>query len=84
MCFSMPSTRRTTRKATEQINELRRKADDFDATKAQAAVAAFTRASDMQIMMAKNHLAAKDMEKAQGAIRSAMEIWPQKPQAGRI
>ena len=66
-------------KATEQINELRGKADDFDATKAQAAVAAFTRASDMQIMMAKNHLAAKDMEKAQGAIRSAMEIWPQNP-----
>ena len=66
-------------KATEQINELKGKADDFDATKAQAAVAAFTRASDMQIMMAKNHLAAKDMEKAQGAIRSAMEIWPQNP-----
>ncbi|MEN8772499.1 MAG: hypothetical protein ABF379_08000 [Akkermansiaceae bacterium] len=66
-------------KATEQINELKGKADDFDATKAQAAVATFTRASDMHIMMAKNHLAGKDMLKAQEEIRKAMEIWPQNP-----
>lgn len=66
-------------KATEQIEELKGKAKDFDATKAQAAVATFTRASDMHIMMAKNHLAARDMEKAQEEVRLAMEIWPQNP-----
>lgn len=66
-------------KATEQIEELKGKAKDFDATKAQAAVATFTRASDMHIMMAKNHLAAKDMPKAQEEIRLAMEVWPQNP-----
>ncbi len=66
-------------KATEQIKILQNKANDFDATKAQAAVATFTRASDMHIMMAKNHLIARDTEKAQEAIRLAMEIWPQNP-----
>ncbi|MFT6863901.1 MAG: hypothetical protein ACJAVK_002463 [Akkermansiaceae bacterium] len=66
-------------KATAQIKDLQDKATDFDATKAQAAVATFTRASDMHIMMAKNHLAARDMEKAQESIRLAMEIWPQNP-----
>ncbi len=66
-------------KASQQIKDLKGKAKDFDATKAEAAVATFTRASDMHIMMAKNHLAARDMEKAQLEIRQAMEIWPQNP-----
>ena len=66
-------------KATEQINTLKGTAKDFDATKAQAAVAAYTRASDMHIMAAKNALIGKDTEKAQEEIRLAMEVWPQNP-----
>ena len=71
-------------KAKEQIEELKGKAKDFDATKAEAAVATFTRASDMHIMMAKNHLAARDMEKAQTEIRQAMEVWPQNPRLAEV
>lgn len=66
-------------KAKEQIETLTSKADDFDATKARAAVATFTRASDMHIMAAKNALIGRDNEKAQEEIRKAMEIWPQNP-----
>jgi len=71
-------------KASSQIKELQDKAKDFDATKAQAAVATFTRASDMRIMMAKNHLAAQKMDEAQAEIRQAMEIWPQNPRLAEI
>ncbi len=71
-------------KAAEQIKHLKGKAKDFDATKPEAAVATFTRASDMQIMMAKNHLASRDMEKAQESIRKAMEIWPQNPKLSEV
>ncbi len=66
-------------KAIEQIDQLKGTAKDFDATKAEAAVATFTRASDMHIMSAKNALIGKDTEKAQEEIRLAMEIWPQNP-----
>jgi len=71
-------------KAEKQIVVLKDKAKDFDATKAEAAVATYTRASDMHIMMAKNHLAARDMEKAQQEIRLAMEIWPQNPRLSEV
>lgn len=71
-------------KADEQITVLMDQASDFDATKAQAAVATFTRASDMHIMKAKNHLAANESEKAQEEIRLAMEIWPQNPKLAEI
>lgn len=66
-------------KAAQQIDELEGKAQDFDATQARAAVATYTQVSDMHIMSAKNHLALKDMEKAQVEIRKAMEVWPQNP-----
>lgn len=66
-------------KANEMIDELVDTAKDFDATKARAAVATFTRASDMHIMSAKSALVARNNEKAQEEIRKAMEIWPQNP-----
>jgi len=65
--------------ASKQIEILQSQADDFDATKPRAAVATFTRASNMAIMMAKNHLVDKDVEKAREEIQKAMEIWPQNP-----
>ncbi|MEZ7921568.1 MAG: hypothetical protein QMC24_14660 [Akkermansiaceae bacterium] len=65
--------------ATEKIASLKLKAKDFDATKAEAAVATFSSVSNMHIMMAKNHLAARDTEKAREEIQKAMEIWPQNP-----
>ena len=66
-------------KARSIVDELNEKAADFDSTKADAAIATFTRASDMSIMMAKNHLAARDTEKAREEIKKAMEVWPQNP-----
>ncbi len=71
-------------RASQQIKELKNKAKDFDATKAEAAVATFTRASDMHLMMAKRHLDARDMDKAQLEIRQAMEIWPQNPKLAEV
>ncbi|MDA7518751.1 hypothetical protein N8522_02070 [Akkermansiaceae bacterium] len=65
--------------ATKKIEALKSMAKDFDATKAEAAVATYSRASDMHIMMAKNHLGARDTEKAREEIQKAMEIWPQNP-----
>ncbi|MGE9267348.1 MAG: tetratricopeptide repeat protein [Verrucomicrobiales bacterium] len=66
-------------KARQLVEELNSKAADFDSTKAEAAIATYTRASDMSIMMAKNHLAAQDTEKAREEIKKAMEVWPQNP-----
>ncbi|MGJ8695446.1 MAG: hypothetical protein ACSHYF_03960 [Verrucomicrobiaceae bacterium] len=66
-------------KASEQIAMLKGKANDFDATKAEAAVRSYSSASDMHIMQAKIHLGNRDLEKAQEEIRAAMEIWPQNP-----
>lgn len=66
-------------KASEQIKILKEQAADFDATKAEAAIATYTRASDMSIMMAKNHLVAQEIDLARVEIQKAMEMWPQNP-----
>jgi len=66
-------------KASEQIKILKDQAADFDATKAEAAIATYSRASDMSIMMAKNHLAANEIDLARAEIQKAMEVWPQNP-----
>lgn len=70
--------------ATKTIEVLKGSANDFDATRATAAIAALTRASNMHIMMAKNHLAKRDTENAQAEIRQAMEIWPQNPKLNEV
>ncbi len=59
--------------------KLKESAGDFDATKAEAAIAAYTRVSDMHIMSAKNHASAGDVDKAKEEIEKAMEVWPQNP-----
>lgn len=65
--------------ASQKIDQLKSMAGDFDATKAEAAVATFTRASDMHIMMAKNFLVDRKTEEARAEVQKAMEIWPQNP-----
>ncbi len=65
--------------ASQKIATLKGMAKDFDSTKAEAAVATYSRASDMHINQAKIHLGARDTEKASEEIRKAMEIWPQNP-----
>lgn len=59
--------------------KLKTTAGDFDATKPEAAIATYTRVSDMHIMSAKNHASANEVDKAKEEIQKAMEVWPQNP-----
>jgi len=59
--------------------KLKESAGDFDATKADAAIATYTRVSDMHITSAKNHASAGEIDKAKDEIQKAMEVWPQNP-----
>ena len=65
--------------ASEQIKILKAEAADFDATKAEAAVATYTRVSTMHINSAKLAAASGDNAKASEEIKKAMEVWPQNP-----
>lgn len=65
--------------AAEIIKELKTTATDFDATKADAAIATYTRVSNMHIDSAKLAAAGGDNEKAAAEIKMAMEVWPQNP-----
>jgi len=65
--------------AKDLTSKLKASAGDFDATKPEAAIATYTRVSDMHIMSAKNHVAAGEVEKAKEEIGKAMEVWPTNP-----
>jgi hypothetical protein len=65
--------------AKELSTKLKASAGDFDATKPDAAIATYTRVSDMHIMTAKNHAAGGEVDKAKEEIQKAMEVWPQNP-----
>ncbi|MBB5350356.1 hypothetical protein HNR46_000580 [Haloferula luteola] len=65
--------------AESLIDGLKETASDFDATKPTAAIATFTRVSNMHIDAAKHAAAQGDTDKAASEIQSAMEVWPQNP-----
>ena len=65
--------------ARELVAKLKESAGDFDATKAEAAIATYTRVSDMHIDAAKLAAADGDNDKAGEEIKKAMEVWPQNP-----
>ncbi len=65
--------------AGEMTAKLKEMSGDFDATKAQAAIATYTRVSNMHIDAAKLAAAGGDNEKASQEIQKAMEVWPQNP-----
>jgi hypothetical protein len=65
--------------AKELTAKLKTSAGDFDATKAEAAIATYTRVSDMHINAAKLAASQSDNEKAAVEIQKAMEVWPQNP-----
>ncbi len=67
----------TTAKALTE--KLKQSAGDFDSTKADAAIATFTRVSSMHIDAAKLAASKGDHEKASAEIQKAMEVWPQNP-----
>jgi len=54
-------------------------AADYNSNKADAAIATYTRVSNMHIMTAKTHAASNEIDKAREEIKKAMEVWPQNP-----
>jgi hypothetical protein len=66
-------------RAKELNDKLKETAGDFDPTKAEAAIATYTRVSDMHINAAKLAASQGDNEKAGVEIKAAMEVWPQNP-----
>ena len=65
--------------AKELTAKLKASSGDFDPTKADAAIATYTRVSDMHINAAKLAASQADNEKAALEIQKAMEVWPQNP-----
>jgi hypothetical protein len=65
--------------AGELTKKLKAMSGDFDATKAEAAIATYTRVSSMHIDAAKLAASKGDNEKASIEIKNAMEVWPQNP-----
>lgn len=61
------------------IKRLHENAADFDSVKANSAIAAFTRASNMHLFNAKQSLMTGDKARAETEIKLAIEIWPQNP-----
>jgi hypothetical protein len=61
------------------VEKIKTTASDFDATKAEAAIATYTRVGNMHIDSAKLAAASGDNEKAAAEIEKAMEVWPQNP-----
>src|SRR5690606_20407968 len=66
----------TARELTAKLKEM---SGDFDATKAEAAIATYTRVSSMHIDAAKLAASEGNNEKASQEIQKAMEVWPQNP-----
>ncbi|WP_035607766.1 hypothetical protein [Haloferula sp. BvORR071] len=65
--------------AKDLTEKLKKSSGDFDPTKAEAAIATFTRVSNMHIDAAKLAASKGDHEKASTEIQKAMEVWPQNP-----
>jgi hypothetical protein len=66
-------------RAKEITESLKTTSGDFDPTKAEAAIATYTRVSDMHINAAKLAASQGDNDKAGTEIKAAMEVWPQNP-----
>ncbi|MFM2296377.1 MAG: hypothetical protein RL117_84 [Verrucomicrobiota bacterium] len=65
--------------AEEVSANMKKMATDYNGNKADAAIATYTRVSNMHIMTAKTHIAANEIDKAREEIKKAMEVWPQNP-----
>ena len=65
--------------AEKITNNMKAMASDFNGNKADAAIATYTRVSNMHIMTAKTYVATNEIDKAREEIKKAMEVWPQNP-----
>lgn len=70
--------------AQELVTQLKKEARDFDAVKAETAIAAYTRASDMHLFNAKQAFMEGEKERAETEVKKAMEIWPRNPKLDEL
>lgn len=65
--------------AQDLVEKLKELAADFDPTKAEAAIATYTRVSNMHIDAAKLAASKGENDKAAAEIQKALEVWPKNP-----
>ncbi|MBK1829858.1 hypothetical protein JIN77_03920 [Verrucomicrobiaceae bacterium R5-34] len=61
------------------LESLKKQSSDFDSTKAEGAIAAYTRVSDGHVRAAKIALMQGDQEKFQAELKNATQVWPTNP-----
>lgn len=70
--------------AQELVKRLKTEAEDFDAVKAETAIAAYTRASDMHLFNAQQAFMEGDKERGETEVKQAIEIWPRNPKLDEL
>lgn len=66
------------------LDALKKRSTDFDSTKAEGAIAAYTRVSNSHIRSAKIALGQKDIPKFEKEVKSATQVWPTNPKLAEI
>lgn len=66
------------------LEALKKRSSDFDSTKAEGAIAAFTRASNGHIRSAQIALINGDQESFQEELKKATQVWPTNPKLDKI
>ncbi|NWK56244.1 hypothetical protein HW115_11530 [Verrucomicrobiaceae bacterium N1E253] len=66
------------------LEALKKRSTDFDSTKAEGAIAAYTRVSDGHIRAAKIALGQKDQAKFESELEKATQVWPTNPKLKEI
>ena len=71
-------------KAQILLESLKKQSKDFDSTKAEGAIAAYTRVSDGHVRAAKLALMKNDQEKFEKELKNATQVWPTNPRLKEI
>jgi len=71
-------------RAKVYLEALKKRSIDFDSTKAEGAIAAYTRVSDGHIRSAKIALGQKDQAKFEQEVKNATQVWPTNPKLQEI
>ena len=66
-------------RAKELLEVLKKRSSDFDSTKAEGAIAAYTRVSDAHVRAAQMALLKGDEAKFERELRNATQVWPTNP-----
>ena len=71
-------------RAQTLLEALKKRSKDFDSTKAEGAIAAYTRVSDGHLRAAKIALMQGEQEKFQSELKNATQVWPTNPRLEEI